>query len=452
LKLNNFTRRILVCVVALMAIAHIAVAQQKQVYVLELRDEVHFAAARYFSRGFAAAKAADADLVIIHLDTYGGRVDFADSIRAHILNSKIPTAVFIDRNAGSAGALISIACDSIYMAPGASIGAATVVDECGEVAIDKYQSYWRGVMRATAEVNGRDPLIAEKMVDQNLEIPGLSPAGKVITFTNADAIANGYCEGTKNNVTEVAAACGLADAQIVYYQGSTIDKIIDLLNHPTASAILLILMFGGIFLELKTAGMGKGAVVALIAAFLFFVPHYVNGLAETWEVAVFLLGVVLIALELFVIPGFGVAGISGIAFTVVGVTAALLENNGTDFDSVTTGDLLRAIAMVLVLMCSSIILVIWAAKFLVTSKAAHPFVDQTTQDKAEGYTALRTEFTELVGLEGEAITDMRPVGHVHINGKQYDAEADEGYITKGQKIVVERLKGVHLVVKKLVVT
>ncbi len=446
--MNPSTRRVYLVLLVLFASCQLALAQQKA-FVLELRDEVNFAAARYFTRGFAAAKAADADLVIIHLDTYGGRVDYADSIRAQILNCSIPTAVFIDRNAGSAGALLSIACDSIYMAPGASIGAATVVDEYGEAAIDKYQSYWRGVMRATAEVNGRNPLIAEKMVDQDLLIEGLSPVGQVITFSNADAIANGYCEGTQSSIADVAKACGMMDAQIVYYDGSAPEKVIDLLNMPLMSGILLVVMFAGIFFELKTAGMGKGAVVALIAAFLFFVPHYVHGLAETWEVAIFLLGVVLLALELFVIPGFGIAGISGILFTVVGVTAALLENNGTDFEHVTTNQLLKAIAMVLGLMCTSIILVIWAAKVLVTSKAAHPFVDQTTQDKAQGYTALRAEFLELVGLEGEAMTDLRPVGHIHINGKQYDAQANEGFISRGDKVIVEKLSSIHLVVKKL---
>ncbi len=446
--MKPFVRYFFLTLLGLMALSQLAFSQQK-IYVLELRNEVDFAASRYFTRGFAAAQADGAELIIVHLDTYGGRVDYADSIRAHILNSKIPTAVFIDRNAGSAGALISIACDSIYMAPGASIGAATVVDEDGEPAIDKYQSYWRGVMRATAEANGRNPQIAEKMVDQNLEIVGLSPMGKIITFTNADAIANGYCEGTKNNVAEVAAAFGFDKPQIVHYEGSTPDKAIDMLNSPTASAILLVLLFGGIFLELKAPGTGKGAVISIVSAFLFFGPHYVNGFAESWEVGLFLLGVILLALELFVIPGFGVAGVLGILFTVVGVTAALLENNGTDFEYVTTNEVLKSLATVLVLMSTSILLVIWFAKILVSSKSSYPFVDQAMQTSAAGFTALRSDFQALVGMEGEAKTDLRPVGHVVIDGKSYDAEAGEGYIVKGEKILVERLKGVHLMVKKL---
>lgn len=433
----------------LFALVNLVHAQQK-VYVLELRDEVHYAAARYITRGFAAAEEAKADLVILHLDTYGGRVDYADSIRAHILDSKIPTAVFVDRNAGSAGALISIACDSIYMAPGASIGAATVVDGMtGEAAPDKYQSYWRGVMRATAEAKGRDPKIAEKMVDQDLEIPGLSPAGQVITFTNQDAIDNGYCEGTKENLREVAAAFGLGDAQLIHYEGTKADKVIDFLNLPAVSALLLILLFGGIFLELKTAGMGKGGIVAILAAFLFFVPHYVNGLAESWEVAIFILGVILLALELFVLPGFGVAGILGLVLSILGVTAAMLENNGTNLDYVTLPEILSTVATVLVLLSIAIILVIWAAKFIVSSRAAYPFVDQSTQDKNKGYTALPSDLMALVGLEAFAVTDLRPVGHIHIDGKQYDAEANEGYISKGQRVVVERVKSVSLIVKKI---
>lgn len=426
------------------------IAAQGRVYVLDLRDEVHSSMARYVNRGFEAAQQAGAKAIIVHLDTYGGRVDFADSIRSRILKSPIPTVAYVDRNAASAGALIALACDSIFMAPASSMGAATVVDgHTGEAAPDKYQSYWRGVMRATAEANGRDPKIAEKMVDQKLDLPGISPAGQVITFTKQDAIDHGYSEGTLDNLQAVAEAIGMKDAQLIYYEGSGVDKAIDFLNWEVVSAILILLLFGGIIFEFKTAGMGKGGVVALLAAFLFFVPHYVNGLAETWEVAVFLMGILFIAAELFVIPGFGVAGILGIGFTLIGVTAALLENSGVSMEYLTLNDILKALATVCVLMATSVIVVIWAAKWLVTSKVAHPYVDQSTQSKEQGYTALRGELLDLVGLEAVAATDLRPVGHIIVNGKQFDAEAHEGYITKGQSVVVERVKSLSLIVRKI---
>jgi membrane-bound serine protease (ClpP class) len=147
-----------------------------------------------------------------------------------------------------------------------------------------------------------------------------------------------------------------------------------------------------------------------------------------------------------------VAGITGILLVVVGVTAALLENNGVSLEYVTLPDVLRALAKVLILLASAILVVVWAAKLLVSSKVAHPFVDQSTQDKSAGYTALRSDLLELVGLEAEAVTDLRPVGHIYINGKQYDAEANEGYIGKGQRVIVERVKSLSLIVKKQATT
>lgn len=425
----------------------------QKVFVLELRDEVGASMARYVDRGFAAAVEQKAELIILHLDTYGGRIDYADSVRADILNSEIPTAVLIDRNAGSAGALISIACDSIYMVPAASIGAATVVDgNTGEAAIDKYQSYWRAVMRATAEAKGRDPKIAEKMVDEKLEIPGLSPVGQVITFTNSDAIENGYCEGTKKNIDEVIAAFGIKSPQVVNYEGSTVDKAINFLLIPAVSSVMLILIFGGVFMEMKTPGFGVSGVVALVASFFFFGSHYATGLAESWEIGIFMLGVILIALELFVIPGFGVAGVLGILFAVTGAAAALLGNNGVSFEYVSVGDLLSSIALVLVMLSTAILIVIWLAKYVVTNSRAYPFVDGGSQESSAGFTVVSQEILHLVGEIGETSTDLRPIGFVMINGKQFDATAKESFIAKGERILVEKISGINLVVTKVAST
>ena len=421
----------------------------QKVYVLELMDEVHSSSARYISRGFEEAHKANAELVIIHLDTYGGRVDFADSIRSDILDANMPTAVFIDRNAGSAGAVISIACDSIFMAPGASIGAATVViSGTKEAAPDKYQSYWRGVMRTTAELKGRDPRIAEKMVDQNLDLPGISPAGQVITFSTKEAIEHNYCDQEANNLKEVAAFMGVENAEITVWEGSAIDKAIIFLVHPSVSGFLILLIFGGLFMEMKTPGVGFAGAVALLGIALFFAPHYIEGLAESWELAIFILGVLLIALEIFVVPGFGVPGILGIICVVAGISVALIDNNGFVFDQISIGDILRSVALVLVMLTTSILLVVWLAKQFLTSSAAYPFVDTATQDKEEGYTAFDQEILNYVGREGVAVTDLRPSGYIEIDGKQLDAEAKEGYINKGGKVIVESVRSINLIVRK----
>jgi membrane-bound serine protease (ClpP class) len=426
----------------------VAQAQQK-VYVLRLRDEIHASSARYISRGIAEAEAQQAALLIIDLDTYGGRIDYADSIRGNILRASMPTAVFINRNAGSAGAVISIACDSIYMAPGSNIGAATVVEGgTTQAAPDKYQSYWRGVMRSTAELKGRDPRIAEKMVDQNLDLPGISPVGQVITFSTQEAIEYDYCDGQKRSVREVAEVFGLGDAQLVAYEGTWVDKFINFLIRPSIASILVLLIFGGIFLELKAPGFGLGGAIAIVAVALFFAPHYIEGLAEVWEIALFALGVILIALEIFIIPGFGVAGISGIIIAVLGIGAALLANNGTSFEYVSVGDILQSVALVLVMLMTAILLVIWAARHIATSRAAYPFVDHAVQDKAEGYTAFNATLHELVGQVGEALSDLRPSGHITVDGKQYDAESDDGYIHRGQQVIIDRIRNMNIIVKK----
>ena len=160
-------------------------------------------------------------------------------------------------------------------------------------------------------------------------------------------------------------------------------------------------------------------------------------------------GVVLIALEIFVVPGFGVTGILGILFLVGGLSASLVKNQGLDFSNVPLKEVLRSITIVLVSMATSIILVIWIVKQFVTAKSAHPFVDDDTQDKEKGYSAFDRTILEYVGLEGVAVSDMKPSGFIEINGRKLDAEAKEGFITRGERIIVDSVRSINLVVKKV---
>lgn len=421
----------------------------QKVYVLELFDEIHPASSRYISKGFEAAREADADLVLIHMNTYGGLVQYADSIRTTILNSKIPTAVYIDKNAASAGALISIACDSIFMAPGSQIGAATVVSgETGQAMPDKYQSYMRATMRATAEMKGRNPEIAEKMVDQNLEIVGLSPEGTVITFTTSEAIENGYCEGEMESKKEVLARYGFEEAEIIIHESDTVESLIQFLINPAVSGFLIMLIFGGIFMELKTPGFGFAGGVAVIAASLFFAPHYIEGLAANWEIILFAVGVILIGLEIFVIPGFGVAGIAGIALVVGGLAISLLRNDFTDFSLVNGTIVLQSFAIVLVAMVTGLLLVIWVAKQFITESRAFPFVDKETLDKEKGYTALDSNLLTYIGKKAKALTDLKPAGFIDVEGNRLDAETQGEFLEKGTKLEVLKIRSTVLIVKK----
>jgi len=279
------------------------IKQPTRVYKVKIMDNIMPAAWRHVQRGFSEATEKNADIILIHLNTYGGMVNMADSIRTKILNSPIPVWVFIDNQAASAGALISIACDSIYMRKGASIGAATVVDQEGKVVPDKFQSFMRSTMRATAEAKGkkkivengdtievwrRNPIIAEAMVDPSIYIKGVIDSGKVLTFTTEEAIMNGYCEGKAENIQELFVQAGISDYEMYEFKPTLLDLIIGFLTNPIVSGLLIMLIVGGIYFELQTPGIGFPLAAAATAAVLYFATLYLEGLAENYELLILL--------------------------------------------------------------------------------------------------------------------------------------------------------------------
>jgi membrane-bound serine protease (ClpP class) len=429
-------------------IAHNYTGKQK-VYYFKLHDEIMPPAARLVDKAIDEAEAWGATLVIMELNTFGGRVDIADEIRSKLLNAKMPVAVWINDNAASAGALISIACDSIYMAPGSSIGAATVVSgEDGTQMPDKYQSYMRSTMRSTAEANGRDPLIAEAMVDDRIVIPGIIDSGFTLTFTTTEALKYGYSEGIADSREEVLKQIGVADYEMKEYEPGMLDAIIAFLMHPAVNSLLLMAIIGGIYFELQTPGVGFPLAAAVTAAVLFFAPLYLEGLAANWEILLFIVGVILLALEIFVIPGFGIAGISGIILIVGSLILSLVANiDGFDFTFASGEQLTRAVLQVTVILTVAIIGFLVFNERITTSAA---FKKLTLQDSlsGEGYTAGLAELDNLAGQHGIAATDLRPSGKISIGEERYEASTDGELIEKGTEIVVVRSRGNYLQVRK----
>jgi membrane-bound serine protease (ClpP class) len=382
------------------------------------------------------------------MNTYGGTVIHADSIRTRILNTKTPVFVFIDNNAASAGALISIACDSIYMRPGANIGATTVVNQEGAAMPDKYQSYMRSTMRSTAEATNRNPDIAEAMVDERIKIAGVSDSGKVLTFTTKEAIANNYCEGQAESIEEVLQLAGITDYKIIEYKPTQLEKIINTLVNPVLSGILIMIIIGGIYFELQTPGIGFPLAAAIIAAILYFAPLYLEGLANNWEILLFIAGLILIGLEVFVIPGFGVAGILGIILTITGLALSMVDNIGFDFTFTHSGTLIRAFIIVLTSLILSISAAVLLGAKLVTSSAFNRLILQKTQDSSDGYIGVDNREQELIGKNGKALTILRPAGKVTIDGDIYDAVAETGYIEEGEEVTVIKFETTQLFVRK----
>ena len=287
-------------------------SEKKKVLVGKIDNNIDPRTNRYSKLLLEEASENDYDIVVIEMDTYGGAVNDADDIRTRILDFEIPIYVWINKDAASAGALISIACDSIYMSSGASIGAATVVTGDGTQAPDKYQSYMRSIMRSTAEAKGRDPKIAEAMVDEDIEVDSISMEGKVITFSTKEAIKYGFCDAELNSVVEIMERQGIEDYEITKFELGSTEDIISFFLNPVVSSILILLILGGLYFELQTPGIGFPIIASITALILYLVPYYLNGVAENWEIIMFFVGVILIMLEVFVIPGFGIFGITGL--------------------------------------------------------------------------------------------------------------------------------------------
>ncbi|NOT74086.1 MAG: nodulation protein NfeD [Cyclobacteriaceae bacterium] len=422
-------------------------AQEKtKVMVMDIKAEIDPRMLRYVKLSLENAEKIKADYVIIDMDTYGGALTDAKEIVDLIMDFKKPIWVYVNSDAASAGALISIACDSIYMSPGASIGAATVVNGSdGGAAPDKYQSYMRSIMRATAEENGRDPRIAEGMVDEKIVIDSVKQAGKVITFTTLEAIEHGYCEGKVQSIEEILAKNKVKNYTIERYELGATEKIISFALNPFISGLLILIIIGGIYFEMQSPGIGFPLFAAIIALTLYLVPYYLNGLAEYWEILALFAGLTLIVLEIFVIPGFGVAGILGIGLTVVSLVLIMLNNEFFNFDYVPLGDIVVAMFVTLGGIFGGMIALFFGGASLTKTKAFQRMASIQTQ---EGYTANFIE-EPMIGKTGVAFTVLRSSGKVMIEEKLYDANSRGEYIEKGDAIEVTGIESSTLRVKKI---
>lgn len=438
-----------------------AAKEQKLVYQIDIKKEIDNTTRIYLSNGLSEANSLGADAILLHMNTYGGLVDAADSMRTAILYSPVPVYVFIDNNAASAGALISIACEKIFMRKGANIGAATVVNQTGAAMPDKYQSYMRSMIRSTAEAHGkdtiiqgsdttykwkRDPLIAEAMVDERVVVPNLIDTGKVLTFTAEEAMQWGYCDGIAETPDEVITKyLGYNEYELKKYEPSWYDNLKGFLMNPMLQSILIIIIIGGIYFEMQTPGLGFPSAAAILAAILYFAPLYLDGLAQNWEILVFVIGLLLIAAEVFVIPGFGVAGISGIIFLVTGLTLSLLNNTDFNFDGVSTKEIGEASLTVLMGLGLGFVLMIWLSNKIGSKGMFRKVALHKDLEDAHSSPSL----TPLIGKEGTAFTVLRPSGKVMIDGELYDGVSESGFIEKGTLVKAVRFENAQVYVETL---
>ena len=445
--------------VALLLIAPAALAQDRSpkplvfeddpgegpVYVVSLTGMIDNGLARYVRRAVDDAEGGGAVLTVFEIDTFGGLVDAADKIRKDLLDAPMPTVAMIDKNAASAGALISYAADRIVMVPGASIGAATVVEGVGgEAAPDKYQSYMRGLMRATAEANGRDPSIAESMVDPSIELEGISEKGKVLTLSATEALELGVADEIMESTTEVLDAYGLDGVATVAHRETGAERVLRFLGSPVLQSILMLMMLGGLYFELQTPGVGFAGLIALIGIALFFAPHYLLGLVEAWEIALFVLGVGLIIVELFM-PGFGIAGISGIVLVLVALLTSLVGNVGFSFPPLPS--FMPGIYTLAATLGLLVVGIIATARMMPGAARVSALVLAPELRSMDGYTSAASH-TEYIDRTGPALTPLRPSGVMMIGDERVDVITSGEYIDAGETVRVVSARGTRVEVRR----
>lgn len=416
------------------------------IYLIHVEGLIDNGLHKYIQRGLALASRNEAAGVVLYIDTFGGLVDAADKIRKNLLDTDLTVISFIDKNAASAGALISIATDSIYMSPGSSIGAATVVDGSGQYAAEKMQSYMRGLMRSTAEAKNRDPRIAEAMVDESIEIEGIIAEGKLLTLSAEEAVELGLANGSFRTLNEVLRHMEWQDKELLDLQEHWAESVLRFLANPVISSILMLMMLGGLYFELQSPGIGFPGIVSGIGTMLFFAPLYIMGLAQSWEIVLFFIGVVLILIEVFVIPGFGVSGLIGITLVIVSLATSLIGNVGMSFPEL--HQISQAIWTMAITLILGIGLVASMIRYMPENRLFSKLILTDATDREHGYISSDSK-DALIDMEGVAMTSLRPAGTVLIEEKRIDVVTVGEFIEKGARIKVVNTSGGRVMVDRV---
>jgi len=342
-----------------------ALAQTSQVHVIEISGTIDLGVAAFLERQIDEAESNGATSFIVVMNTPGGRVDAAVSMRDALLATDVPTFTLVDTTALSAGALIALATDTIYMVPGAVIGAATPVNGVtGETADAKAISAVRGLFESTAEATGRDASYAAAMVDPDVEIPDIIERGDLLTLTASSAVESGLAAAEIAGLDDVLIDLGVDADSVAVATPGLLETISRFVTSPAVAGLLLLAAIGLLIAEVTTGSGGLFAFGGIAVFALFFWGHLLAKLAG-WEDAVLLaVGILLIAVEVFVIPGFGVAGIAGSIALVAGMVMSLL---GRNLDYAPSGTLRTAFLTVVAALVGAAFAVALSIRFIFRS-------------------------------------------------------------------------------------
>lgn len=406
----------------------------RAVWVVPIDTQITSATAQFVATRLERAAAEQPLAVLFEIDTPGGSVVAAEEIANAILNAPVPT-VAVANQALSAGALVAMSAEQLAMLPGGTIGAATAINALtGETASEKINSVWRGQFRAVAEARGRNARVAEAMVSERIEIPGLSTNEELVTLTSAQAVEFNIADLRASSVRDALTQLGYGDVPLETLAATPWERFAGLLTNPLLAAALLAVGVIGIAIEIFTPGFGIAGGVGAVALLLFFAGSFAASPPGLLDVALLLGGVVLIALELFVIPGFGVFGVLGFAALAWGVARVFQGDTLTmlGFTTILGGALL---AMALWLLPNSRL-----ARPLTLSARLSPALEEATLDTPQ-------PLRGLLGQTGVALSDLRPSGVVEIDKRRIDVVSEGGYVARGSVVEVVRVEGNRVTVR-----
>lgn len=407
-----------------------AVEPASSVAVVTIKGEIDGGQSALLQRAFQEAQKNNARAILVELDTFGGLVDAAVQMRDVIIDSPVPTICYIKNRAWSAGALIALAHQSIAVAPGGSIGAAEPIP-----TTEKTVAALKAEFAATANKTGRNPRVAEAMVDKSLGLPGYAEPGQILALTDYQAKDVGFADFVAVDRAAVLAHYGLSDATVVEYQPQWTDRLAGWLSNPAIKSGLLSLIFLAVLAEIKTAGTGVGALVAIVAAVLFFGSQWLTGVAGLLEILLFAAGCILLVVELYV-PGTGLFGIAGLA----SILASFFLSLGANLSAVTT----MTISLVVAIIAFAVL-----ARYLPSSKLWTKLILKDSETTQAGYTSAQ-DYDCYLGCEGITITQLRPAGRIELKGVQLDVVSEGRFLPAGIPVKVVSVKGNRIVVHPIV--
>ena len=420
------------CIILLIVIMFTSIGlaeNQGEVYLIPIKGEINKGSYGFIKESIDKAYNEGAEAIIFEIDTYGGLIDQAESIKNLIISSPIPTISYVNNKAESAGVLLTISAENVVMSKSATIGSAETIPNT-----EKILSMWRSMLRDVAQFRGRDFEIIEAMADKDIEIEGLTEKGKLVNLTSEEVVSYGIADLSTDSYDEILGYFNLENTKIIEVNESILIKLTKYISSPYISSLLLSLGFIGLVVEILTPGFGIGGTISIIGFGLYFGGNILAGHSQWTSLALFVTGLILLIIE-GIVPGFGLPGISGIILVIVGTVLAM--------DSLSIALVSLSIAIIITTIATIILM-----KLGFRSKIFDKVVLNTRHQGEKGYLSSDSK-DDFLGKEGISVTELRPAGFIKIDEIKLDVLSEEGFISKDTPIKVVRVEGSKIFVRRV---